>query len=95
MIKATAPSNNRSRTSQTNQEDSRIDFLYASPYKCERFGSDSQILAELRSCGFTWMLQVLTPEPESPEGSTPESEAESNPKRNLRPPQGENLRRIP
>jgi hypothetical protein len=37
------------------------------------------------------MLQVLTPEPESPEGSTPESEAESNPKRNFRPPQGENL----
>src|ERR1017187_9555370 len=45
--------------------------------------------------GFTWMLQVLTPEPESPEGSTPESEAESNPKRNFRPPQGENFRRIP
>src|ERR1039458_771181 len=41
------------------------------------------------------MLQVLTPEPESPEGSTPESEAESNPKRNFRPPQGENFRRIP
>jgi hypothetical protein len=41
-------------------------------------------------CGFTWMLQVLTPEPESPEGSTPESEADSNPKRNFTPPQGEN-----
>src|ERR1700723_2998479 len=36
------------------------------------------------------MLQVLTPEP-APEGSTPESEAESNPKRNFRPWQGENL----
>ena len=30
-----------------------------------------------------------------PQGSTPESEADSNPKRNLRPPRGENLRRIP
>src|ERR1700686_2113818 len=37
------------------------------------------------------MLQVLTPEPESREGSTPESEAESNPKRNFTPLQGENL----
>src|ERR1700688_140429 len=37
------------------------------------------------------MLQVLTPEPESREGSTPESEAETNPKRNFKPPQGENL----
>jgi hypothetical protein len=37
------------------------------------------------------MLQVLTPEPESLEGSTSESAAESNPKRNFRPPQGENL----
>src|SRR5450755_1127690 len=41
------------------------------------------------------MLQVLRPEPESLEGSTSESEAESNPKRNFRPPQGENFRRIP
>jgi hypothetical protein len=41
--------------------------------------------------GFTWMLQVLTPEPGRPEGSTPESEADSNPKRNFTPPQGENL----
>jgi hypothetical protein len=32
---------------------------------------------------FPWMLQVLRPEPESPEGSTSESEAESNPKRNF------------
>src|ERR1700688_993431 len=37
------------------------------------------------------MLQVLKPEPESREGSTPESEADSNPKRNFTPPQGENL----
>jgi hypothetical protein len=37
------------------------------------------------------MLQVLKPEPASHEGSTPESEAESNPKRNFRPPQGENI----
>jgi hypothetical protein len=63
--------------------------------KCERFGTDSQILTELGLYGFTWTLQVLKPEPESHRGSTSESEAESNPKRNSRPPQGENLRRIP
>ncbi len=45
---------------------------------------------------FPWMLQVLRPEPESPEGSTSELEAESNPKRKFQTLlQVENLWRIP
>src|ERR1039457_4438278 len=55
----------------------------------------ARFLPNLGLYGFTWTLQVLKPEPESHRGSTSESEAESNPKRNSRPPQGENLRRIP
>src|SRR5580765_3073707 len=41
------------------------------------------------------MLQVLKPEPECLVGSTQESEAEANSKRNLRSPQGEILWRTP